>query len=242
MNSPTLSKEQLLAEVEDLLRTAPANPDEIYDGTPENFSWIGRLSAAVGRWSTPKSAGLAVALVDLRSGRVIEAERGWRHLMMILHEARHDLRMSTTGPITVAVNTGMTFDYFDEIRKLIERAKADLFFVDPFLDADFVSRYLVHAQKAVPIRLLSRERKCLATLIPAAQALTQQNGNPIAVRSYPSFHDRYLIVDGTEMFQTGASFKDGGRTAPTAITQITDAFAVMKQTYEDMWAQAKIEL
>lgn len=38
-----------------------------------------------------------------------------------------------------------------------------------------------------------------------------------------------------------ASFKDGAKPAPTTLTQITDAFAVMLQTYEDLWSKAKIE-
>jgi hypothetical protein len=38
----------------------------------------------------------------------------------------------------------MVFDYFDEIRKIIELAKQDLFFIDPYLDSEFVSRYLSH--------------------------------------------------------------------------------------------------
>jgi hypothetical protein len=37
---------------------------------------------------------------------------------------------------------GLVFDYFDGIRKQIELAKTELFFVDPYLDSDFVSRYL----------------------------------------------------------------------------------------------------
>ena len=50
------------------------------------------------------------------------------------------------------------------------------------------------------------------------------------------------LVDGTSCFQSGASFKDGGRSAPTTITQITDAFAAVRQTYEDLWKNAKSEL
>jgi hypothetical protein len=50
----------------------------------------------------------------------------------------------------------MVFDYFDEIRKIIQLAKRDLLFVDPYLDADFVSRSLPHVGSGVAIRLLAR--------------------------------------------------------------------------------------
>ena len=53
---------------------------------------------------------------------------------------------STAGivwpPLSVVVQKGQVFDYYDEVRKVIEPARTDVFFVDPYLAADFVSRYL----------------------------------------------------------------------------------------------------
>ena len=61
------------------------------------------------------------------------------------------------------------------------------------------------------------------------------------VRSAPNFHDRYLIVDRTACYHSGASFKDGAKSAPTTLTRITDAFAAILATYEGLWAGAKVE-
>ena len=72
--------------------------------------------------------------------------------------------METVGPTNVAVSSAMVFDYFDEIRKIIEMAKNDILFVDPYLDAEFVSYYLPHVTPGVSIRLLTREK--LQTLSP----------------------------------------------------------------------------
>jgi hypothetical protein len=154
--------------------------------------------------------------------------------MVLLEEARSNLRFHIIGPVNSAIGQGEVFDYFDEIRKIIALAKTDLLFVDPYLDADFVSRYLPHVQ------LLASKR--LPTLIPAVQAFTKQYGTRIELRSTPKIHDRYIIVDGTSYYQSGASFKDGGRTAFTTITQITDAFLAVHQTYEDFWRNGKPEL
>ena len=127
----------------------------------------------------------------------------------------------------MAIGHGLVFDYFDEIRKQIATANQDLLFVDPYLDADFVSRYLPHAAGGVSVRLLAREK--LSTLLPAVRQFSHQTGGTIEVRSASNFHDRYLIVDRALCFQSGASFKDGGRTSPTTITQITDAFASVQR-------------
>ena len=170
----------------------------------------------------------------------MEFHQGYLGLMVLLQEARADLRMTTLGPVNTAIGQGLVFDYFDEIRKIIALANTDLLFVDPYLDADFVSRYLPHVPAGVPIRLLTREK--LTTLIPAVRLFTQQAQLGIMVRSAPNFHDRYILVDEKACYQSGASFKDGGRTAPTTITQITDAFTAVRQTYESMWQQAKPEI
>jgi hypothetical protein len=91
----------------------------------------------------------------------------------------------------------------------------------------------------VSIRLLARER--LSTLLPSVKMFVQQASTNIEVRSASKFHDRYVIVDGSTCFQSGASFKDGGRASPTTITEITDAFVAVRQTYEDFWKLGKKE-
>jgi hypothetical protein len=169
----------------------------------------------------------------------LQIEAGYKALAMLLHQARHDLLLKTVGPLSKAIPHGGFFDYFDEIRKVIETARQDLLFVDPYLDAEFVSRYLEHVVKGVHIRLLARER--VKTLLPAVEAFAKQSKQKVEVRSASSFHDRYVFVDNATCYQSGASFKDGAKTAPTTLTQIVDAFVAMKQTYEDLWNAAKVE-
>jgi hypothetical protein len=156
----------------------------------------------------------------------------------MLHQAGHELRLITVGPLTVAVAQGGVFDYFDEVRKVIESAKIDLLFVDPYLDAEFVSRYLPHITQGVSVRLMGRER--MTTLAPAVELLRQQTGLAIEVRSAIGFHDRYVFVDRQSCYQSGASFKDGAKKAPTTLTQIQDAFAGVSSTYENLWASASV--
>jgi hypothetical protein len=54
-------------------------------------------------------------------------------------------------------------------------------------------------------------------------------------------HDRYVIIDGKNCYQSGASFKDGAKAAPTTLTQISDAFLAVSGTYENLWNNAKAE-
>ena len=115
----------------------------------------------------------------------------------------------------------------------------DLLFVDPYLDAEFVSRHLPHVTTGVTIRLLSREK--LKTLLPAVEAFAQQERANIEARSSQNFHNRYIFVDEIVCYQSGASFKDGAKSSPTTLAQITDAFSPVFQTYEDLWSQGRVE-
>jgi len=231
-------QEELLGEVEDILRTMPPR-ETLRHPSDENFAWLGRVSAFIEAWDLPKCIPLGLAMDQFHGQMAREAQEGLRKILTLLHQARHDLRMKTIGPVNAAMGHGRIFDYFDEVRKIIEPAKQDLLFVDPYLDAEFVARYLPHVATGVSIRLLARER--IPTLLPAVDLYAQQSGAVVKARSAAGFHDRYVIVDRAACYQSGASFKDGAKAAPTTLTQITDAFPVVLQTYEDLWNQAKVE-
>ncbi len=231
----SISAEQLLAEIEDVIRTMPPRPT-IRHETAENLSWLGRASAAIHLWDPMRAVTFNSHLAHVHAINAHEAAQGLRNALTMLHQASHELRMGTVGPLTIAVGQGSVFDYFDEIRKVIEAAKTDLFFVDPYLDAEFVSRYLPHVTQGVTVRLLGRER--MTTLLPAVELLRQQSGLQIEVRSAGGFHDRYVFVDDQDCYQSGASFKDGAKKAPTTLTQIVDAFPAVLGTYQQIWASA----
>jgi hypothetical protein len=234
-----MNHEELLGEVEDILRTMPPR-ETLRQPTDENFAWLGRVSAFIEAWDSPKSVPLGIAMDQFHGQMARDASEGLRKILTLLHHARHDLRMKTLGPVNAAIGHGRVFDYFDEVRKIIEPARQDLLFVDPYLDAEFVSRYLPHVAGGVSIRLLARDR--VQTLLPAVDMFARQSGDRVNVRSATGFHDRYVIVDRAACYQSGASFKDGAKAAPTTLTQITDAFTVVLQTYEDLWNRAKVEL
>jgi hypothetical protein len=234
--SLSIAPETLLAEVDDLLRTMPAR-DSMGHDDPDTLAWIGRASA-VAHASDKTRAVVAFDgyARNLGATNGVQFDGAVRGVVTMLHHIRHDLRMKLGGPTSVAVASGGVFDYFDEVRKVISESRADLFFVDPYLDAEFVSRYLPNVVKGTSVRLLGRER--LPTLVPAVELMRQQSGLDIAVRSAASFHDRYLFVDGRACYQSGASFKDGAKRTPTTLTQITDAFDAVLETYEKLWSSA----
>ncbi len=204
----SIAPEQLLAEIEDVIRTMPSR-ETIHNDSPEILSWMGRASAVMHAWDPVRAVIFNRHITDVHAHMAIDSYRGFLGVIKMLHQARHELRLRTVGPLTVSVGQGSVFDYFDEVRKVIEAAKMNLLFVDPYLDAEFVSRYLPHVSHGVVVRLLGRER--MATLLPAVTLLRQQTNLAIEVRSAGGFHDRYVFVDGNSCYQSGASFKDGAQ-------------------------------
>lgn len=232
----TIPPEQLLADIEDVIRTMPPN-ESLGNDTPDVLAWLGRASAVVHARDSPK----AILMFDNNVSKLsssLNYTLAVRAIHVMLHQARHDLRMKTVGPLSVAIPTGAPFDYFDELRQAIEMARSDLLFIDPYLDAEFVSRYLPHVSSGVVVRLLGREK--MSSLISAVHIHRQQSPLVIELRSAQGFHDRYMFTDGVTCHQSGASFKDGAKKAPTTLTQITDAFVAMRSTYETLWSTATI--
>lgn len=237
---PSLSSEQLLVEVQDVIRSMPGVRDFSVD--PDKcVAWLGRASAVMSNWDMPRSTVHFEPAVRRYSSLFANKDRvnfePLRHsLLTLLHQAENDLRLRTSGPLSVGIGTGRVFEYFDELRKLIEGARVDLLFVDPYIDAEFVSRYLPLVPDGTAVRILARER--LPSLKPAVAAFVAQSGHSVEVRASAGFHDRYLFVDGQACYHSGASFKDGAKKAPTVLTQITDAVSVVTATYEQLWASA----
>lgn len=234
-----MKKDQLLAEVEDILRTMPPR-EAIQQRSADAAGWIGRAAAAITRWDQPRTFMVNAAVDDIHTSLdLVRNVKGLSKLTALLHQARADLRMEV-GPLSVVVQQGQVFDYFDELRKVIEPARSEVFFVDPYLDAEFVSQYLPHVASGTTVRLLGGPKK-MATLLPAVDSFAQQSGIPIQVRLSNDIHERFLFVDRTACYVSGASFKDGTKNAPALLTQIIDAFQAMWNTYDALWTSGKVE-
>jgi hypothetical protein len=232
-----MPKEQLLGEVELLLQTMPTR-EEFSRSKSDCIPWLGRAQAVIQRWNgsyetTAQAAGDRLRSVDLET-----TVAGFGAINTLLLQARADLQ-TEVDTSSVIVQQGQVFGYFDQLRKVIEPARTEVFFVDPYLNPDFVSRYLPHVRKGVAVRLLGW--KGMPALFSAVDVFAQESGLAIEVRSSNGLHDRFLFVDGNACYLSGASFKDGAKYAPATLTRITDAFRAMWDTYEGLWTAGKRE-
>lgn len=236
MNTPTLSPEQILAELDDVTRTIPTI-ESIIASSDESIYWIGRARAAMYLWNPIRSAEFNALLPRLHIAIEAQQKAAYRQIRILLAAVLHELRLQTKGPTAIHIEKGRPFDYFDQLRKIIESATKEVFIVDRYLSADFASRYLPFVKPSVNVRILASMH--VAKLAPALSLSATQNRSVIELRkSSQDTHDRHIFIDGSICYLSGGSFCDGGALASTTLTEIVDAANAVLTTCEDAWQRA----
>jgi hypothetical protein len=236
--------EQCVALLRDALSARPADP-----WSDEAMAWFADVAGIITAYDRHKGIAFQVLIArvtDRHSGAMspYSANATLNAQTEFVAKARSlltQLQLSTNAFVTRQLGAGAVHDYFEEIRQLISAAAHDVLFIDPYIDALFVTRYLPQIPNGVTTRLLTAERQSVA-LRQSLNLYQQQYGVVAELRvvSDRSLHDRHLIIDGRDVYQSGASFKDGARNAPTSINQIVDVAADIIRTHEANWAGARV--
>lgn len=230
--APKMPPEQMAAEFEAIVRSMP-DPKTLHHDVPTNHEWLGQAAGLV-TMADPLRGVIFKGLVDNLYDAYANPAAITQKIIVTLQQFKTEWRMKAGGPLAVAFDAGKPFDYFDELRKILESATSDVLIVDPYLGVDFISRYLPHVKAGVRIRLLLENK--VAQVKPAVELFISQTGAQIEARKYKDMHDRFIFIDGRECFHSGATFKDGAVKSATLLTQITDAFGAVLKTYEQAWA------
>jgi hypothetical protein len=229
------SNEQFAAAFDSLARSMPDKRALSHDKL-ENHEWLGEAAGLIQLADPLRAVSFKADVERLHNSGYMPLEIAQRIAVTVM-QFRTEFRLKTMGPLTVAFESGQQFSYFDEIRQILEAATSDVLVVDPYLGADFISRYLPHVKPGVPVRLLVQNQ--VSQVRSAAEMFSVQHGTAIETRRSDGLHDRYIFINGTECYHSGATFKDGAVKSPTTLTQITDAFEAVRLTYENAWSSSK---
>lgn len=101
---------------------------------------------------------------------------------------------------------GQLFDAFSLLSDLVGRAEREIVLVDGYVDVR-------------TLNILAKKREGVAaTVYTSGNRLTQGDIDvfnaqypPLEVRRTKTFHDRFLVLDGSTAYHIGASLKDAGR-------------------------------
>lgn len=114
---------------------------------------------------------------------------------------------STEIPTQGVFFDGQIFDAYELASKIIRSAKKSIVLIDNYIDENTLT-HLSKKTKAVKVRLLTKNStKQLDLDIKKAN---EQYGN-FELKTFTKSHDRFLIIDNTEVYHLGASLKDLGK-------------------------------
>lgn len=113
---------------------------------------------------------------------------------------------------------GQIYDAFSFIVKLVKRAKKQIILIDNYVDINTLN-ILCKKNKGVGVVIMTAGKGRLSTKdIKKFNAQYPQ----LSVKMTADFHDRFLIIDKTEVYHVGASIKDAGKKC-FGITRIEDS-------------------
>ena len=104
---------------------------------------------------------------------------------------------------------GQVFDAFEQMKKFVRMAKAELIVIDPYF-ADSVLPLVAQKRAGVSVLVVKNTRNKLLHAADVA-AFNAQFGNSLAVKTSDRFHDRFLILDRSVLIHVGASLNHLGK-------------------------------
>jgi len=138
--------------------------------------------------------------------RMNRIENTVENLTNQMKEIHHELK-TTQLPTQGVFFDGQVFDAYELASKIIRSAKKSLILIDNYIDESTLI-HLAKKTKVVTVLLLSK--KSDAKVILDVKKANEQYGG-FTLKQFASSHDRFLIVDNSEVYHLGASLKDLGK-------------------------------
>ena len=105
---------------------------------------------------------------------------------------------------------GKHYEAFSFARKLVRKAIKSLILVDNYCD-DTTLDILAQKRGGADVTVATHQ-KCISQFLTSVAVAKFNKQNPmLTVKPVSAFHDRFLILDGAELYHLGASLKDLGR-------------------------------
>lgn len=105
---------------------------------------------------------------------------------------------------------GKHYEAFSFARKLVRKAVKSLILVDNYCD-DTTLDILAQKRGGADVTVATLQ-KCISQFLTSTAVAKFNKQNPmLTVKPVSAFHDRFLILDGAELYHLGASLKDLGR-------------------------------
>ncbi len=105
---------------------------------------------------------------------------------------------------------GRHYDAYSFARKLVRKAKKSIVLVDNYCD-DVTLDILSQKCGGADVTIATTQKSATKFISPVAVAKFNKQNPTLTIKAVGTFHDRFLILDGTDLYHFGASLKDLGR-------------------------------
>jgi len=117
------------------------------------------------------------------------------------------LENKNTIPTQGVFFDGQVFDAYELASKIIRSAKQSIVLIDNYIDENTLS---LLAKKSLEVKVNLLTKSLSRQLCLDVEKANEQYGN-FEAKAFTQSHDRFLIIDGTEVYHLGASLKDLGK-------------------------------
>ena len=238
-SNPTVSPEQALALIENLLQNAPPfDPQDDLSG--EDLKWLGRGEAILDATGS---------LNELISFRVARANLGTAlhdrsALLGCLHTAYSKAELKAPSVAQDAfIPKGDTWNGYAAIVKLLGRECKNVLVVDPYVDSGLFVEFAPHVRSTEGLRCLTAKHKDYHDALVASSLRWNKDkphGPSAQVRytNKKALHDRLIIFDKNEVWLVSQSLKDIADRSPASVSRADTDLGLRKAEYwDEMWDQ-----
>ena len=111
------------------------------------------------------------------------------------------------------------FDFHNDIRDIIKKAKKEIFIVEPYIDEDLLEITLRGIDSNLNIKILSNSKNPKGKFVRVANKFSSQHKGSFGARETDQIHDRGIFIDNDEGWVMGQSIKQGGK-KPTYLIKL----------------------
>lgn len=124
---------------------------------------------------------------------------------------------------------GEMFDAYALFENLLHKATKQIILIDNYVDLSILER-LAKKQTGVEVKIYTHPRTSLTTL----DVTTFNSQYPhLELKTTTTMHDRYLIIDGVDLYHIGASLKDLGKRC-FAFNKMDDASVLISEILRNL--------
>lgn len=210
--------------------------------SPETFVWLGNLHAAVDHLAFGIDA-MQVKVAGDHLGNAVH-EQNVSTIMAAMYRAIAKLELMLPAAAQGAfLAAGSPFDALAATSKILDEARSEILFVDPYLGSKVLTSFAIQAREQVAISLLAAKERVKGSLKPAGDTWVTQYGvsRPLSVRLAPAraLHDRLIIVDRAMVWDVSQSFEDLAARSPATLAKAAPDQAKLKiEAYRDIYDAA----